>query len=120
MRINSLDDKPFLDKIVYRIYTDQQSIINDLKEGKLDLVYDLTPDNAEEIAKIKNVTGIQKKGNIYTYIGFNLTRKPFDLKDFRMGISQLINRDLLIKNTIKMVFHRMALLHHPSGLILKR
>ena len=97
----SLDDKPFLDKIVYRIYTDQQSIINDLKEGKLDLVYDLTPDNAEEIAKIKNVTGIQKKGNIYTYIGFNLTRKPFDLKDFRMGISQLINRDLLIKNTIK-------------------
>lgn len=97
----SLADKPFIERIVYKFYTNQQDMVKDLREGKIDLLYDVSPDNIDEISKIKNVTSVQKKGNIYTYIGFNLTKPPFNSKDFRLGISQLIDRDLLIKNTIK-------------------
>ncbi len=97
----SLADKPFIERIVYKFYTVQQDMLEDLRKGNIDLLYDVSPDNIDEITKIKNVTSLQKKGNIYTYIGFNLTKPPFNSKDFRLGISQLIDRDLLIKNTIK-------------------
>ncbi|HAV92842.1 TPA: hypothetical protein DCW38_06650 [candidate division WOR-3 bacterium] len=97
----SLEDKPLIEKIVYMIYSDQAVMVEDIKQGKIDIAYDISPERIGELGKLKNVTPINKKGNTYTYLGFNTSRKPFDSKDFRKGISMLIDRNLLIKNTLQ-------------------
>lgn len=97
----SLEDKPFIDKIVYMIYSDQATMFEDIKKGAIDIAYDISPERLSELGKLKNVTAVSKKGNTYTYLGFNTSRKPFDSKDFRKALSMLIDRSVLIKNTLQ-------------------
>ncbi len=96
----SLKDKPFMSKIIYRIYSDQQDMIDDLKKGNLDIAYDISPEKQKEIEKLGNVNSVIRKGNTFTYMGFNLSKAPFDNKEVRIGISKLINRDGMIKNYV--------------------
>ena len=96
----SLKDKPFMSKIIYSIYSNQQDMIDDLKKGNLDIAYDISPEKQKEIEKLGNVNPVIRKGNTFTYMGFNLSKKPFDNKEVRIGISKLINRDGMIKNYV--------------------
>jgi len=97
----SLEEKPLIEKIIYMIYTDQGIMFENIKQGKIDIAYDISPEKLGEISKLKNVIPVSKKGNTYTYLGFNASRKPFDKKDFRKAISMLIDRNVLIKNTLQ-------------------
>ncbi len=96
----SLDDKPFINKIVYRIFPSQEELISAVKEGSVDVVYDISPEMNKEVEKLKNVKVINKQGNTYVYMGFNMERKPFDQKEVRIGISHMIDREGLIKNYV--------------------
>jgi len=97
----SLPEKPFLNKIIYMIYNNQDDLINDLKLGKLDLAYDVSSEKKNDLGKLNNVSILEKKGNAYTYIGFNTVKEPFVKAEVRMGISEMINRDELIKSLLK-------------------
>lgn len=97
----TLEDKPFIEKIVYKIYSDQGVMFEEIKKGIVDIAYDISPERLSELGKLKNVTPVSKKGNTYTYLGFNASRPPFDSKDFRTALSMLIDRSVLIKNTLQ-------------------
>lgn len=97
----ALEDKPFIEKIIYKIYSDQAVMFEDIKRGIIDIAYDISPERLSELGKLKNVTAVSKKGNTYTYLGFNTSRKPLDSKEFRNGISMLIDRTVLIKNILQ-------------------
>ncbi len=96
----SLEDKPFINKIIYKIFDNQDDLISAIKKGEVDIAYDINPEREKEIKALKNVRVITKKGNTYTYLGFNLTKKPFDKKELRIGISKLIDRKSLIKKYV--------------------
>lgn len=97
----SLSEKPFINKIIYMIYANQDDLINDLKQGKLDLAYDISSERKSDLGKLSNVNTLEKKGNTYTFVGFNTEKTPFTKAETRMGISELINRDALIKSLLK-------------------
>lgn len=96
----SLEEGPFLKRIIYRIFSDQDKLIESLKKGEADLAYDISPDKQKAIEDLGNVNLITKDGNIYTYLGFNTTKAPFNDKNIRLAVSKLINREGLIRNYV--------------------
>lgn len=96
----SLENKPFINNIIYIVYDNQEEMLDDIKEGKIDIAYDISPEKQKDIESMGNVDLVSKKGNTYTYMGFNLKQAPFDVKEVRLAISKLINREGLIKNYV--------------------
>ena len=97
------DGMPFFTGINYRIITDQNTEFLELKSGSLDMMgltplqylrQTETPEFKKMFAKYKFLS------DGYTYLGFNLKKKPFDDKLVRQAISYAIDRDEIIKGVL--------------------
>ncbi len=97
------DGVPYFTGINYRIIPDQNTEFLELKAGSIDMMgltplqylrQTETPDFKKLYAKYKFLS------DGYTYLGFNLKKKPFDDKLVRQAISYAIDRDEIIKGVL--------------------
>lgn len=98
------DHKPYLLGIVYRIIPDQNTEFMELKAGTIDMM-GLTPlqylrqtgtqDFAQNYAKYKFLS------DGYTFLGFNLTKKPFDDKRVRQAFAYAVDKEEIIKGVLQ-------------------
>ena len=94
---------PYFTGINYRIIPDQNTEFLELKAGNIDMMgltplqylrQTETPDFKKMYAKYKFLS------DGYTYLGFNLKKKPFDDKLVRQAISYAIDRSEIIKGVL--------------------
>ena len=97
------DGKPFIDKVLYRIITDQATQLLEIKSGGIDSMV-LTQDMYAMQIKDHVFTA---KYNIYKYIGFNYTYLGFNLNNplfadirVRKAISSGINKKDIINGVL--------------------
>jgi peptide/nickel transport system substrate-binding protein len=97
------DGMPYLTGINYRIIPDQNTEFLELKAGSIDMMgltplqylrQTETPEFNKLFAKYKFLS------DGYTYLGFNLKKKPFDDSAVRQAISYAIDRDEIIKGVL--------------------
>ncbi len=97
------DGMPYFTGINYRIIPDQNTEFLELKAGSIDMLgltplqylrQTETPDFKKMITKYKYLS------DGYTYLGFNLRKKPFDDKLVRQAISYALDRDEIIKGVL--------------------
>ncbi len=97
------DGIPFLTGINYRIIPDQNTEFLELKAGSIDMM-GLTPlqylRQTETAEFRKMYTKYKFLSDGYTYLGFNLRKKPYDDRLVRQAISYAIDRDEIIKGVL--------------------
>jgi len=95
--------KPALDRIVFKFFGDETSLMNALQNGTVDMTNDLSPQYALKVQGDPNLTSIEYPGRTFTFVGWNLKSPLFTdvnlRKAFAMGIDQasLINDVLMGK-----------------------
>jgi peptide/nickel transport system substrate-binding protein len=106
------DKIPFIKKLIFKVISDYNSRLNQLKKGEIDFVTDVNPADAEILKRdFSNIKVETIAGRDYDYIGWsnidhNLYRKSngkiiqphplFGKKEFRLAISMAINRKEII------------------------
>ena len=106
------DKIPFINKLIFKVITDYNSRINQLKNGEVDFVTDVHPDDAAILKReFSNIKVETISGRDYDYIGWNnidhnLYRKSngkiikphplFGNKEIRLALTMAINRKEII------------------------
>uniref|UniRef100_A0A7C4TDZ2 TonB family protein n=1 Tax=candidate division WOR-3 bacterium TaxID=2052148 RepID=A0A7C4TDZ2_UNCW3 len=91
--------RPPLDEIYVKYYSDLTAMVNDFEQGNLDLVLNLTPEEANKLSGNKNISISTYPGNTYTYIGWNLNNEYLRDKEFRRALSMTIDKSKIL-NTV--------------------
>jgi peptide/nickel transport system substrate-binding protein/oligopeptide transport system substrate-binding protein len=99
---NYYDGSPQINQIRFRMIKETLFVSSEFRRGRLDVIeipnteiplYRRDPKWKDQILTQNNLS-------LY-YWGFNLRRVPFNTKEFRQAISNLINKDILIKTIRK-------------------
>ncbi len=95
---------PFVDGVLYRVYTDKSSAVQALANGEIDMILSpngLTEGDIRELAKSPDVRVVASPGLNLRYLGFNLRRFPANSKAFRKAMAYVINMDYLKERIFK-------------------
>lgn len=88
---------PYLDKVVYKVFTDSNVALTNQKSGQVDITTNFP---FKEIANMKsdaNIKVINQAGQGYQGIHLNTSKPPFDKKELRQAVDLMIDRDALVK-----------------------
>ncbi len=90
--------RPPLDQINIFFYTSLETMAKDFEEGKLDMIFGITPSIAEKWEKNQNVIIYTNPGNSYIYIGWNLNNPALKNLEVRKALSMGIDTDAMLKD----------------------
>jgi peptide/nickel transport system substrate-binding protein len=88
---------PYLDKLTYRPITDATVLLANLKTGDLDVSYSIA---AKDVSSVKSGSELILKdapGLGFNGLGFNVTKPPFDKKEVRQAVAEVLDRDQINK-----------------------
>ena len=90
--------RPALDEIHVRLYRNINEMVEDFREGDLEMIFNITPGAADAIRSNDNVEIYSEAGNSYLYIGWNLDH-PF-LNDVlvRKALTMAIDRERILRD----------------------
>jgi peptide/nickel transport system substrate-binding protein len=88
---------PKADKLVYKIFTDANTALVNLRSGQVDMTDVLPAKEVPGLAADKNFAVVNKPGLGYQGIWLNVKQAPLDKKEVRQAINMLIDRDALVK-----------------------
>lgn len=89
--------RPPLDEIYITYYADINKMMKDFSAGDLDLVFNITPARAKELANNKNIKVDTKPGNTFTYIGWNFNNQHLKNKEIRKALTMAIDTKQILK-----------------------
>ena len=89
---------PKLDKVVLKVIKDNSTRLNSLKKGEVDLIDGLNPSDISTVKADKNLQIFERPSMNIGYLGFNVTKAPFDNVKVRQALSHAVNKEALIKN----------------------
>lgn len=89
--------EPKLDGINYSIMKDESSRLAAIRTGEINITK-LSAQTIELAKKSNNLTILPYRVNLYSYLGFNMTMKPFDNVKVRQAISLAIDRNEIAKS----------------------
>ncbi|HKJ71587.1 MAG TPA: peptide-binding protein [Gammaproteobacteria bacterium] len=110
--------RPYIDKVTFRVVPDTTTQFLELEAGHID---QMSPSPALFQRTFPRRKDLQKRiatykylGNNYTYLGFNLRRKPFTDLRVRRAIAHAIDRQELIKGVMLGLARRIAAPYKPG------
>ncbi|MDI3317519.1 MAG: ABC transporter substrate-binding protein [Bacillota bacterium] len=102
--------QPNIQKIVYKIYADQNTAVQALLKGDVDMFNGIPVPSLPAVESNKNITLVNQPGPSWDYLGLNFkgsnfpqfgNQSPFAGIKTRQAIAYAINRDEIIKQVIK-------------------
>ncbi len=95
---------PFVDKVIYHVYTDQATAVLALAKGDLDFI-----DNPNGLTKgfvdqLKTATGVKivtNPSNGWYYLSFNLRKAPGSYLAYRQAVAYLIDKDFVCNDILQ-------------------
>jgi peptide/nickel transport system substrate-binding protein len=92
--------RPKLDKIVYKILTDWNTILNDIRTGDLDLAMLVPSAQFVQGSRIEGYHGVTVAGGTFSQLSFNLKHPPLDDLRVRQALRYATNRRLLAQKVM--------------------
>ena len=95
---------PYVDQLRFRILQNQNAAVLSLMKGEVDFVLNslgLQRGFQEQLKKTPNITTIENSVNGFRYMGFNLARYPFGIKEFRQAVATLIDREYITQRVLQ-------------------
>ncbi len=90
-----------LDQYVFRSIREEATRIAALQNGEVDVIDNLSGDQADELGKDSNIQIVRSPGTSNIEITFNVRRDPFKNKDARWAVAYAIDRTNIVKNITK-------------------
>ncbi|MCD6449046.1 MAG: ABC transporter substrate-binding protein [Thermotogaceae bacterium] len=95
---------PFVDGVIYRVYTERASAIQALLNKEIDMI--LTPHGVgegdiKEVKKDPNIVILHSPGANIRYLAFNFRRFPGNVHAFRKAMSYVIDMDFIKGRILK-------------------
>ncbi|SDN94858.1 peptide/nickel transport system substrate-binding protein [Paenibacillus sp. yr247] len=88
---------PYLDKVVYKIFTDSNVALTNQKSGQVDITTNFPYKEIENMKNDTNIKVINLAGQGFQGIHLNTSKAPFDNKELRQAVDLMIDREALIK-----------------------
>lgn len=102
--------KPYLDKVVFRIFGEQQAMFTALLAGDVDVMDSVLPKDVSRIAKAKHLELYSHMSRVFGYIGWNCSTFPFDDYRVRQAMTYAIDRE----NIVDAAFYGYAKVAGPN------
>ncbi|MEK7306066.1 MAG: ABC transporter substrate-binding protein [Nitrospirota bacterium] len=93
--------RPYLDRIIAKIYPNQEAAWSGLMIGGADYFSYLTPDNFNILKKIPEFNAYSTLMPLYYTIAFNLKDKIFKDKRVRQALNHAIDKERIVKDVLK-------------------
>lgn len=90
------EGKPYLDKLIVKIISDENARLNALKSGEVDFAFNFSPNNIEHLKSDANLIVDESSHVAFRMIYLNTSMEPFDNKEFRLAVQHAIDRESLI------------------------
>ena len=84
-------------KIVYKVFTDANTALVNLRSGQVDFTDTLPSKEVPSLKQDSKFTVINQPGFGFQGIWLNVKQAPLDKKEVREAIAMLVNRDALVK-----------------------
>ncbi|KPJ72511.1 hypothetical protein AMJ52_06040 [candidate division TA06 bacterium DG_78] len=88
--------RPPLDEIVIRQYINMTAMVQDFSAGNIDVVLNIPPKEAKNLAENEDISIDSRPGNVYTYIGWNLEHQFLKDPSVRTALSMAINKGTIL------------------------
>jgi peptide/nickel transport system substrate-binding protein len=102
------ETKPHIDTIIYKIYADQNTEVQALMKGDVDMTQAVPLTQIEPLKAKEGIEVILKPGPTYEYIQFNFKDEnfpdkysPFKGQKTRQAIAHAVNRQGMVDNVLK-------------------
>ncbi len=102
--------KPYLDKVVFRIFGDMGAMFTSLIGGDVDVMNSVLPKDVARVGKTEHLELYTHMSRVFGYIGWNCTTFPFDDYRVRQAMTYAIDRE----NIIDTVFYGYAKVAGPN------
>jgi peptide/nickel transport system substrate-binding protein len=89
---------PKIKRIIFQVVPESASRLALLKEGKVDLIEGVSPDEAVSLGSASNVRVAAVHGNQSIYLVMNNIKAPFDKVQVRQAINHMLPRDQIVKD----------------------
>jgi len=99
-----VENGPFVDTIVYKVFGNKQVAIQALIAGDIDYIYNpvgLTAGEAEQLKGQKDIKVVSNPQLGFRYLAFNMRKFPMNVKEFRQAIAALIDRDFICNQVLQ-------------------
>ncbi|MFD1885929.1 ABC transporter substrate-binding protein [Paenibacillus wenxiniae] len=87
---------PKMDQVIIRSIPDNTARFNALQNGEIDLMEDLSPDDLATLEGNSELQKFNRPPFNVAYIGFNLTKKPFDNAKVRVALNHAVDKKSII------------------------
>ena len=89
-------DMPKMDKFIVRYFADSPTMALALQNGEIDAAWkSLSPADFDALTGMDGITTETAGGTEIRYIVYNATTPPYDNPDVRLGLAQLLDREVL-------------------------
>ncbi|KKK37396.1 ABC transporter substrate-binding protein [Mesobacillus campisalis] len=88
---------PYIDRMTLKVMPDENTRLNALKAGQVQLYWNVSPDNSQILKKDKNVVLNTKMKVAFQNMFINTKLAPLDKKEVRQALQYAIDREALVK-----------------------
>ncbi|RUT31072.1 peptide ABC transporter substrate-binding protein [Arsenicitalea aurantiaca] len=91
------DELPYLDRLIFRMITDSNTLVTQLRSGELDMVVQTPYSQAAQVANIDGLELIRGPLLSWQHLDFNFENPTLSDRTVRHAIAHAINRETLIR-----------------------
>ena len=95
-----LEGYPKLDQVIIRAIPDNSARLNALISGEVDMIDGIDPENTQQIEDDDNLQLLERPALNIGYLGFTVTREPFDDPLVRQALSHAVDKDAMVEGLL--------------------
>lgn len=94
-------EKAISDTVTFKVYPEESSRTIALQTGDVDMIDEVPPVDIDRVLEDKNLKTVENVSSSMTYVGWNMTKKPFDDVRVRKALSYAVNKQDMIDVVIE-------------------
>jgi peptide/nickel transport system substrate-binding protein len=95
------DGAPALQQMIFRPLADEQTRITEFLSGGVDVIFDVPPDNIDQVKKTAGALFLAQPGPHVWWVTLNTKKPPFDNVLVRQAANFAVNKDALTLDILK-------------------
>lgn len=106
--------KPYIDRLIYRIYPDTAARAMALQTGEVDIIDAPDRDNLEQLMRQPGIKILEIEGLTVGYVAINVENPPYDNVKVRRALNHAINKEEIIQGVYGVLGQSETLPMPPS------
>jgi peptide/nickel transport system substrate-binding protein len=107
---------PYIDGIIFKIYTTSDAAILALKKGSIDMFWwSIQAGYLQDLKRQKDIQIFTSEKSGLYYLGFNVRKPPFNEKNLRHAVATLIDKGFIISRILQGLATEMNSIVPPSN-----